>query len=66
MTTYGRVKLQLNLFLTSTLYDSERSLSRLGRSTPVPTELEAWWAPQPVWTLWRSDNSRTSAANRTH
>jgi hypothetical protein len=20
--------------------------------TPVPTELEARWAPEPVWTLW--------------
>jgi len=24
-----------------------------GIEPPVPTGMESWWAPEPVWTLWR-------------
>jgi hypothetical protein len=24
---------------------------------PVPIEWETWWAPETVWTTWRSENS---------
>jgi hypothetical protein len=26
--------------------------------TPVPTEQEAGWAPEPVWAFWRGKKSR--------
>ena len=27
------------------------------KKTPVPTEQEVGWAPAPVWTFWRTENS---------
>jgi len=27
----------------------------------VATKQEAWWAPEPVWTLWRSSKIRHQA-----
>ena len=35
------------------------------KSPPVHTEQEADWAPEPVWTIGRSDKSLASAGNRT-
>jgi hypothetical protein len=49
-------------FLTSTLDGAEWSASRLGRfafgeKPPVLIAKEAGWAPEPVWTTWRTENS---------
>jgi hypothetical protein len=53
-------------FLNSPL---ERSTSRpchftLGKEIPVPIGYEAGWAPEPVWTLWRREQS-CNVGNRT-
>jgi hypothetical protein len=47
---------QLHSFLSSALDGREWSASCLGRFTPaeenhVPIELEAGWAPEPVWNV---------------
>jgi hypothetical protein len=26
-------------------------------NSPVPNEMESWWASQPVWTLWSREKS---------
>jgi hypothetical protein len=50
-------------FTTSALDDGEWSASRLrrplppGKGPPVPTVLEAGWAPEPVWTQRLEENS---------
>jgi hypothetical protein len=49
-------------FLTSTLDGSDWSASRSGRFTSgeitiVLTGQEAGWAPESVWTLWRTEKS---------
>jgi len=31
----------------------------LQESNPLPIEYEARWAPEPVWMLWRRENSLT-------
>jgi hypothetical protein len=61
MKTYGGVDVQIHVSLTSALAGGEWSASRPGRFTPgkeppVPIGKEAGWAPEPVWTLWRSEN----------
>jgi hypothetical protein len=49
----------------------EHSVSRPGRFTPpgtrpsVPIAYEAWWATEPVWTLWRSEKSLAPAGSQT-
>jgi hypothetical protein len=35
------------------------------KETTVPTEYEAGWASEPVWTLWRRENYLALAGNRT-
>jgi hypothetical protein len=52
----------LSPFLTSILDGGEWSDSRPGRFTPgkqppVPIVQEAGWASEPVWTLWRREQS---------
>jgi hypothetical protein len=49
-------------FLTSALEGGEWSASRPGRFTPREIVTSAhwiwgWWAPEPVWTLWRREES---------
>jgi hypothetical protein len=36
------------------------------KESVVPIGFEAEWAPEPVWTLWRTEESVASAGNRTH
>jgi len=31
--------------------------------SPVPTELEAEWAPEPVWTTWKREKSFASTGD---
>jgi hypothetical protein len=47
----------------------EWSASRLGRFTPGETApdshwVRVWWASEPVWTLWRIEESLAQAGNR--
>jgi hypothetical protein len=63
MKPYGGVEVQINVFLTLALVGGEWSVSRPGRFTPekepaVPIEQETLWAPEPVWTTWKSEKSR--------
>jgi hypothetical protein len=49
-------------FLTSALVGGEWSTSRPGRFTPgndptVPIGYEVGWSSEPVWTIWRRENS---------
>jgi hypothetical protein len=53
------VEVQHRSFLTSALYEDKRSGSRPGRFTPgeivpVTIDLEAGWAPKPLWTLFEN------------
>jgi hypothetical protein len=36
-----------------------------GEKTPVPTEQEAGWAPEPVWTQRLEEKSSASVGDRT-
>jgi hypothetical protein len=36
----------------------------LGKQSPVLTVQETGWAPEPVWTLWRGEESLVRARNR--
>jgi hypothetical protein len=61
MKVYGGVGVQIYIFLTSALV-GEWSASRPGRFTPgkeppVPIGEEVGWTPEPIWTLWRRENS---------
>jgi hypothetical protein len=66
---YGGV--EIHIFLASALVGGEWSASRPcrfppGKEPPVPILLEVGWTPEPVWTIWRSENiyltgTRTSA-----
>jgi hypothetical protein len=61
MKTYGGVDVQLYIFFTSPLVGGEWSASCPGRFTPekelpVPIVYEVEWAPEPVSTIWRSEN----------
>jgi hypothetical protein len=37
----------------------------LGIISVVPLGYQTWWAPDPVWTLWRIQKFLTLAGNRT-
>jgi hypothetical protein len=37
-----------------------RLLYPLGKAIPVRIELDAGWAPEPIWTLWRRDKTRSN------
>jgi hypothetical protein len=58
-------------FLTSALEGGEWSASRPGRALPpgkgppVPTEQEAGWAPETVWTQRLEEKSSASVGDRT-
>jgi hypothetical protein len=58
MKTYGKVKVQLHAYLTSTLDEGEWSVSRPGRFTPREKASSthskgAGLAPEPILTVWR-------------
>jgi hypothetical protein len=36
----------------------------LGNDTPLPVELEYWWAPGSVWAFWKRDNYTVPAGDR--
>jgi hypothetical protein len=62
MKAYGGVDVWIHVFLTAALVRGELSASRPGHFTPekelsAPTGKEAGWAPEPVWTTWRIENS---------
>jgi hypothetical protein len=57
-------------FLTSELDGGKWSDSHPGRfavakEPPVPIVQEAWWASEPVWTLWRKEKFVAPTGNRT-
>jgi len=35
-------------------------LPEIRKRNPVPIEYEAGWAPEPVWTFWKTDESLTT------
>jgi hypothetical protein len=62
MKAYGGVDLYSHIFLTSALVGGECQLHALAalpswKEPPVPFGKEAGWAPEPVWTTWRRENS---------
>jgi hypothetical protein len=62
MKAYGGVDVQIHIYLTSAVAGSKWSASRPGCFTteekpPVPTIRAVGWAPEPVWTTWRRENS---------
>lgn len=58
-------QVQLNAFLTSTLYGGDWLASPAGKQPPKCTELETVWMPQPVQTFWRKEKSLVPAKNWT-
>jgi hypothetical protein len=59
----GQAEVQLHKFITLALDGDEwYTLEMLlpGR-TLVPIELEAAWAPEPVWTFWKTETSLAPA-----
>jgi hypothetical protein len=54
MKAYGGVDIQLHPFLTLLIDGGEWSDSHLGTWSLVPTELEAGWASEPLWTRQKS------------
>jgi hypothetical protein len=60
MNKYGGIKLQLQTFMYSALDGGECSALRFGRlksGETVPIGYEAEWDPEPIWTLWRREQS---------
>jgi hypothetical protein len=62
MKAYKGVDVWIHIFLTAALTGGGQlhDLAALPqeKEPPVPTgQEEAGWAPEPVWTLWRTDNS---------
>jgi hypothetical protein len=59
MKTNGVMEVQVHAFLTPALDGGEWSASRPGHFIPLDEVprirwIEAGWAPEPVWTRWRS------------
>jgi len=70
MTTYGRMEVQLHTFLTKALDGGEQLASHPSCSTPGrralgPTEQEAGWGPEPVWTRWWREKISVPSDNQT-
>jgi hypothetical protein len=62
METYGRVNVQIHVFLTSALVGDEWIASHPDRFTPWEKAPGTHWiggrrTPEPVWTLWRKEKS---------
>jgi hypothetical protein len=62
MKAYGGMDIQIHIFLTSALVGGEWSVSRPaalspGKEPEVPIIQEGWWTPEPIWTIWRRQNS---------
>jgi hypothetical protein len=62
MKVYGAVDVQIHVFLTSALVEVSDQLHGanvllLQKQHPAPTGQGAGWAPKPVWTIRRSENS---------
>jgi hypothetical protein len=62
MKAYGGVDVQIHIFFTSALVGGELSVSRPCRFTPRERSpgthwIVGWMGPEPVWTLWRRENS---------
>jgi hypothetical protein len=66
MKAYGGMDVQIHVFFISALVGGEWSASRTGsfnpsggggKEPPVPIGKEAGWALEPVWMVWRSENS---------
>jgi hypothetical protein len=62
MKVYGGVDVWIHIFLTSALAASEWSayapaVLLPGKEAPVPIRSEVGWTPEPVWTMWRRENS---------
>jgi hypothetical protein len=59
MKSYRGVDVYIHIFLTSALLRGEWSPAALspGKEPPVSIGYEAVWAPEPVWTTQRRENS---------
>jgi hypothetical protein len=62
MKAYGGLDVQIHIFLTSALVGGSVQLHvpvalPPGKEPPVFIGQEAGWAPEPVWTTWRRENS---------
>jgi hypothetical protein len=57
MKAYGEVVVQYNQSSVSTL-DGEWPASPAGRFTPIATESEVGWNPEPIRTLWSREKFR--------
>ena len=66
---YGGVEVELQLLLTLSLETREWSISTPSALHTVdysaPMELEAGWAPQSVWNIWRREKCQITAGIRT-
>jgi hypothetical protein len=59
MKLYVGVEVYIHVFLTLALVGSEchAPVAVLpGKDAPVPIVQKDWWAPEPVWIIWRSEN----------
>jgi hypothetical protein len=69
MEVYGRLDMQLHIFLTLAQYEDKRSVSFLVALPPNCTSSEPgvviWLASQPVWVLWKGEQSHTPVGNQT-
>jgi hypothetical protein len=62
MNAYGGVDVYIHIILTSALAGGEWSASHPGdlsqeKVTPVSIRYEVGLTPEPVWTIWRRENS---------
>jgi hypothetical protein len=53
---YGKVDVQINIFLTFALQLDAPTASSAGKEPPLPIEEKAGWDPESVRTIWRREN----------